>query len=402
MKTLKEYINISRINIKDSLDLHFYAEFILNESFKKTYFNIHEKYGSYIGQKELIIDLAKEIWFTISNHEPENEFILDRKDLNHYSNIFFNKLIIQLGNIGSSYVISSSKFDNKTKLFDMVRIDIDYNEIQSYNDVCSILMHELLHAFNEYMGYMTNSKYKLNDLVGNGTPYNKTRMLNNKVSIENICKRILNNIRKWEQNAYISELSAELEKNEFNISKFGTTQEAYKEAKKIFMDSDTWFQYSGLWRRLNTISNNNDEMKEFESVYNEINGTNLSFNKIYRKLDSQFNKILSKMERLVPKLFYDYYNEKYKSSLSENVCGRQSMAMIEFINIYDDYLLQESVKPINGGKWEVYVGNKLDNEFTKCAQNWKKYPKIGNGWYSGGAIFKIIDIKDNIIYTKKE
>lgn len=402
MKTLKEYININQINIKDSLDLHFYAEFILNESFKKTYFNIYEKYGSYIGQKELIIDLAKEIWFTISNHEPENEFILDRKDLNQYSNIFFNKLIIRLGNIGSSYMISSSKFDNKTKLFDMVHIDIDYNEIQSYNDVCSILMHELLHAFNEYMSYMTNSKCKLDDLVGNGTPYNKTRILNNKVSIENICKRILNNIRKWEQNAYISELSAELEKNEFNISKFGTTQDAYKEAKKIFMDSDTWLQYSSLWKRLNTISKNNDEMKEFESVYNEINGTNLSFNKIYRKLDSQFNKILSKMERLVPKLFYDYYNEKYKSSLSENVCGRQSMAMIEFINIYDDYLLQESVKPLNGGKWEVYVGNKLDNEFTKWAQNWKKYPKIGNGWYSGGTVFKIIGIKDNIIYTKKE
>lgn len=402
MKALKEYINGYQINIKDSLDLHFYAEFVLNESFKKSYFNIYEKYGSYIGQKELIIDLAKEIWFTISNHEPADRFILDRKDLDYYSNIFFNKLIIQLGNIGSSFVVSNSKFDGKTKLFDVVHINIDYNEIETYNDICSILMHEILHAFNEYMGYITNSKYKLDDLVGKGTPYDKTMMLDNKVSIKNICKRILNNIRKWEQNAYIGELSIELEKNEFDITKFGTTQDAYKEAKKLFMNSDTWVQYSSLLKKLYNINKNDEERKEFELVYNEINGTNLSFNKIYRKLDSEFNKILAKMERLVPKLFYNYYNEKYKSSLVENIYGRQSKAMIEFINTYDDYLLQESIKSPNGNPWEVYVGNKLDKEFTKWAQTWKKYPKIGKGWYAGGTVFRIIDIKDNIIYTKKE
>ena len=67
MKQLSSLLKEKTAILNDTLDLHFYAEFVLNESFKRSYFQITEKYGSYIGQKELIIALAKEIWPTIEN-----------------------------------------------------------------------------------------------------------------------------------------------------------------------------------------------------------------------------------------------------------------------------------------------------------------------------------------------
>ena len=74
MISLQKYITNYKYNniieIYDRLDLHFYAEFILNESFNHSYFSIIETNGSYIGQKELIIDLSKEIYLSIKNNEP--------------------------------------------------------------------------------------------------------------------------------------------------------------------------------------------------------------------------------------------------------------------------------------------------------------------------------------------
>ena len=74
MQKLSDLIN--KPILKDSLDLHLYSEFTLNESFKTSYFHIIEKYGAYIGQKELIIDLAREIWPCIENKDPEDTFVL--------------------------------------------------------------------------------------------------------------------------------------------------------------------------------------------------------------------------------------------------------------------------------------------------------------------------------------
>lgn len=62
----------------------------------------------------------------------------------------------------------------------------------------------------------------------------------------------------------------------------------------------------------------------------------------------------------------------------------------------------ESIKSENDKEWKIYVNGKLDDTFTKCAKKWKKIPKIGNGWYAGGTIFKIVKIEDNKVYTEKD
>ena len=66
------------------------------------------------------------------------------------------------------------------------------------------------------------------------------------------------------------------------------------------------------------------------------------------------------------------------------------------------YFINEAVKPENGEAWEVYVNNKLDNTFTEWAKKWKKYPKVGKGWYAGGTVFNIVKIEDNKVYTEED
>ena len=129
MKSLTEYIfnefkDSTKLNIKNELELHFYSEFILNESIKYSYFNIFEKNGSYIGQKKLLIDLSKELYNIIRNHEPENTIQLDKKDLDNYSNVFFKSLIIYLTN-KTGYVSNESTYLYNDKLLNKVVIDID-------------------------------------------------------------------------------------------------------------------------------------------------------------------------------------------------------------------------------------------------------------------------------------
>ena len=132
----------------------------------------------------------------------------------------------------------------------------------------------------------------------------------------------------------------------------------------------------------------------------EINKTSLTFNKIYKKLDGLFNKILKRIETTVPKIFYQYYEEQI--NIDENVSERQNNSLIKFIEFENNYSILESVKPENGLEWEVYVNNKLDKTFTEVAKKWKKFPKVGHGWYAGGTVFKIIKIDENKVYVVEE
>lgn len=393
MKSITKYIanRIQEdIDIESDLELHFYVEFLLEESFKYSYFTIIEKHSSYIGQKELVIDLSKKIYNIIRNHEPEDVLELDKKDLEEYPNTFFNKLVIYLyGETG--YIVSKSKYIDSEKTFDKVIININPDEYYDYKDIVKCLVHELLHAYNEYKNYLTNSNTKLINLTENN------------ITIENICKRICNNIRKWEQNAYISELSTELENHKFDFYKYSEHKDAYKKAFEIFRNSDTWVQYSTLKEYLTLLKDDSDENKlKFQNAYNNINNTSLSFNKIYKKLNDVFDSILNKINRLIPKLIYDYYENQMKELVKESIIQRQNKSLIEFIKYINEYNLLESVKPENGEDWEVYVNNKLDNTFTEWAKKWKKYPKVGQGWYAGGTVFTIVKIEDNKVYTEED
>ena len=399
MKNLSDYIkksynNYKNIIIENELQLHFYAEFIVGDC---SYNEICERYGSYLGQKELILDLAKEMDLIISNNDPEDTFILDKNDLSEYSNIFFNKLEIQFSN-NTAYIPNKSNFINKDNLFDKVFIYINPKIYNNYKSIAKALMHEILHAWDNYQSYIKNAKFNLHDLTKIGSKYSKT-LYNDDKDISNICKRICNMVSQAEQNAYLNELTIELDLEKFDITKYHSAEEAYKDAYDIFINSDIWYQYSGLWNWFSEFKNNSDknEKELFTKTYNEINNTEYNFNKIYNKLDGLFNKILKKMELVIPKIFRDYYDEQNNKILKEGLI-RGDHSFIDYINTINEYKNKSSVVADNGLPYKVYLNNKLDKTFTDVAKHWKRKPKIGHSWYCGGDVFEIIKIEDNKVY----
>lgn len=68
--------------------------------------------------------------------------------------------------------------------------------------------------------------------------------------------------------------------------------------------------------------------------------------------------------------------------------------------VYDKVNSITEGKSNNGNKYTVYVNGKKDEEFSK--RNWKRKPKVGKGFYCGGAVFKIEKVTDDAIYTVEE
>lgn len=347
MKSLNEYIenNIVDLDINDSLDLHFYAEFILQDSMRYTITSINEKYGSYIGQKELILKVARDIYAN------DNKFVLryTKDDLKEYSNIFFDELRVVLHTNSTAYMSTASKFDKSRKMFDKVVISLTDENLDSLQEICSSIMHEMLHAYNHYMEKLTGAKTSLDDLSKAGTPYSKAVLASNKLTPENICKRMLHDIRLFEQNAYFSELTNLLELNKFNVNDFENTVEAYKHAKKLFKESLVWKQYIFLYERLNEIKTNKDFQKEFADTYNEINDVKWTFDKIYKKLYFILENIIKKFETTISKLFCDYYQRQLNEHIEHErqkygaFCGRSKL-FVDYMQLYNEYDVELNLK----------------------------------------------------------
>ena len=66
-------------------------------------------------------------------------------------------------------------------------------------------------------------------------------------------------------------------------------------------------------------------------------------------------------------------------------------------------LCYDRVNSINEGKeqkYTVYINGKKDDNFSNM--NWKRKPKVGKGFYCGGAVFKIKKVTDDSIYAIEE
>ena len=64
--------------------------------------------------------------------------------------------------------------------------------------------------------------------------------------------------------------------------------------------------------------------------------------------------------------------------------------------------LNESTKLDNDKEYQVYVNGKLDKTFIENSKKWKKKPEVGQGWYAGGTVFKIMKIEDDKVYVEED
>ena len=93
--------------------------------------------------------------------------------------------------------------------------------------------------------------------------------------------------------------------------------------------------------------------------------------------------------------FFDENDDKLYESLFNKRNSKGELKKVQ-------QQLAESKK--NKPQWEVRFNksHRLDKTFTDWANKGKLNPKIGKGWYCGGTIFKVVDIKDNVIYIEKD
>jgi len=320
MRSLSDFINKSFIkeetDIRDGLlSNHFYMEFKI---FDNPFGYINEKYGAYDGQ----VDFIKAIAYSLMQDIEENNKIIyniKKEDLEEsgFENIFFKEINIKVSDkYTETSFIDNIKFDDKEKLFDSITIQITLNDAK--NNLLSSLVHELTHAWEEYGRHINNSEIKLKDLINvDSTYYDTVFNKNNNSDIEQGFKNILYNLNKFEVNAFLSELSVVLEKDNIIIKD-------YNDALKHFKESDTWKRYSLI---LNTLENFKDEYKEgFKNYYNKVNNTSLTFNKIQKKLINQCKKIFNKISTLIPKIYYEWYT---KNKVEESKILRMPYNILE-------------------------------------------------------------------------
>ena len=143
---------------------------------------------------------------------------------------------------------------------------------------------------------LTNKSFY--DLLNNQHYDNFTKGKMSYDNIKQILSDVLYHINKAEQNAYISELQAELENNKDIIN-------GPQEALNIIKNSVSYkniMQSKEILYRLNDNSYSEDIQNKIYDVYRELNECDWTNNKIKKKLINQIDKYISKVEKIIPKM----------------------------------------------------------------------------------------------------
>lgn len=299
MKKLKEFIKEDYL-IEDYIDYnilqHLAIEYKENNLYSRRRI-ILEKYGIYDGCEEL----AKFIFNKIEKEGIDNQYVFDSNDLKSFKNIFFNKIIIDIDptdDSGAEYIDNESLNDDF--LFDEVIIYI-YQYENHLNKIKELLMHELTHAYNNYMmllkgndGYIKAAKSILYQNIQKDATNDDDFLL----------KKALYLLLGYERNAFLAEIKDELSQHKEQIKgpndalKVLKNSQVYKAYKKLDIEINSFFDYKLSDKRI----------KEIETAYTKITQEKKTANQIFKILRNLSNKTLKKLDRQLPKLCIENLN----------------------------------------------------------------------------------------------
>ena len=299
MKKLSEYINKSNI-IENYIDYsilqHLAIEYKENNLYSKNHI-ILEKYGVYDGCEEL----AQFISDKVEKEGMDNQYEFTKDELLKFSNIFFEKIIIDIDTFedkGGEYLDNEEL--NSNLLFDEVIINLYLNE-NHLNKVKETLMHELTHAYNNYImilkgdnGYIKTSKSLLYQNIQKPSSNDNEFLL----------KKALYLLLGYEKNAFFAEIKDELSQNKEQIK---TPYDALNILKKSLI----YQAYKNLDKQINDFFDNKlseNDIKEIETAYIKITQEKKTANQIFKTLRSLSKKTLKKLDNQLPKLCIENLN----------------------------------------------------------------------------------------------
>lgn len=300
MKSLSKFINeeLTKIDEVDySILQHLAIEYKENHLYSRTRV-ILEKYGVYDGCEELAKHIVK-----LAKKDGYNTVVkLTKDNLQDFKNIFFENITVNIDTSednGAEYIDNEEL--NKDLLFDEVVINV-YLTKQQISELQSTLMHELTHAYNNYMMLLKGNRNYIN--VAKSTLYKNIVSFPEKINAEYHIKRAMYFLLGYEKNAFISQIKADLENNKDKI--YGPI-----DALNVLKKSETYVTYQRLNKAIGRYFNNNlseEKIKEIEDAYADITGQKMTRNKIFKKLQALSDKTMKKLDKLLPKLCVESLN----------------------------------------------------------------------------------------------
>ena len=302
MKKLISYIQEQEIiesDIDESILAHLAISYKENNLYSRSRI-VLEKYGIYEGCEEL----AQYVYEKVKKDGMDNQYIFTSDELKSFKNIFFKTIIIDIDtseNTGGQYLDNEELNDDL--LFDEVNINIYLYE-NRLSEVKEILMHELTHAYNNYMMCLKGDDGYIN--AAKSLMY-KNIHKNSSNKNEFLIKKALYLLLGYEKNAFFAQIKAELENHKEKIK---NPYDALKVLKKSKINA--YFD--------NTLENKN--IDEIEKAYLEITGEKKTADQIFKTLRNLSRKTLKKLDTILPKLCIENLN---------NVLVTDDTNMFEFI-----------------------------------------------------------------------
>ena len=302
-ETLTEQAEIAEL---DSFDYEVLQHLAIAYKFNNTHvmFYVNEKFGVYDGLKELCGFVYKDIYNNIVLKKLK-KFELDytRDQFKDIPNIFFECLHLSIDTtkeLGAECDDENVHLNLKTLLFDDIFINV---WMEDHHDMSEQIRHEMTHLYNHYNSVLKGSKYFKE--LSSSKFYKDIIDRNYDLSmIQKEVRRILYLTLDEERNAFIAQLSGEL-------NKYKKYVETPMDALKILKECSIYKAYKSLYYYINLYKDNKLSQDIIDTIvdeYNYISETQLTANKVFKKLEFLINKSNRKLDNIIGKLCLENLN----------------------------------------------------------------------------------------------
>jgi len=321
MKTLTEFAYIYN-TISDNLKLLF--------EYDKEVIDVAINHGLLFendGTFKLQLEIAKVIYVYMLKHSNDKTITIENNRWGKIGNIFFDKLVVhRINKDVNGYDSKASKLDSTTNKFDVVHLYIDSSltRLRLLRTIC----HEIMHVWQDYKMQLKGLSISSMKSYKN---YDKMTRITGNLD-DNFHKFIPYHLKKFEQNAYLSEIVSEVK--EYCRQK---KVDKYDDVIKYVCSKSKFAEYVALQKCIEQFSE--EDIKKFEISYNKLYNTNENGKTIIKKYYDKLCKFINRTYHKIAIAYFDYVEEcKEKIVLPENMTSNNS---------YENILLFELEAKLN-------------------------------------------------------
>lgn len=298
MKNLTEILTTEQLDWFDQILLeHISIDLPLN-------LMLYEARGLYKGLEELVEKIYLDAVKASKKCSGTINLEYDREELQGISNIFFNRLYINIdfrksNKSSEGFYQNNFNVNPSTMLFDEVKIELNTN---CFKDIQKLLYHELTHAYQNYRQILNSDSDKTLQYMLNGFYSVAVKMSED--NIRQYVRDILYSTFGAEQNAFMTELAYELKQHKQTIKN-------PKDALEVLRNTNIYNAYKSLFCYIELYNDrklSNDIEETIADEYNNICNTNLSANKVFKKLEFLLNKSFKKLNDNIGRLCLENLN----------------------------------------------------------------------------------------------